>query len=106
MAKREIVVSHCDVDESEDNVHPQSFAVGSRTYVIDLCTEHQARFDASMAEWVKFAQAAGARVKTKRTKESRERAAAVREWARATGVRVADRGAIANSVYDQYDACH
>jgi hypothetical protein len=96
-------------------VETVSFAVEGREYEIDLSAENAAKLREGLAEFV----AAGRRTGggrgraaatgtapasgTKRAAMDREQAAAVREWARANGFEVSDRGRISSTVLAAYE---
>jgi hypothetical protein len=92
-----------------------SFALDGREYEIDLSTENAARLRDALAEFVAAgrkvgggrqrpaATASGSGSGAKRATMDREQAAAVREWARANGFEVSDRGRISSTVLAAYE---
>src|SRR4051812_28056194 len=90
-----------------------TFGVDGATYEIDLSKKNAAAFERSLKPYVDAAR----KVRTARGRSSRRSSggdsaerrgdlAAIREWARASGHRVSDRGRIPTSVLDAYDAAH
>jgi nucleoid-associated protein Lsr2 len=92
-------------------VETVSFMVEGREYEIDLSAENAARLRDGLAEFVAAARRAGggrrapaaAAPAPKRATMDREQAAAVREWARANGFEVSDRGRISAAVLSAYE---
>jgi hypothetical protein len=103
-----------DLDGSEA-VETVSFAVEGREYEIDLSAENAAKLRDGLAEFVAAgrrtgggrgrAAATGAAPGSgaKRAAMDREQAAAVRDWARANGFEVSDRGRISSTVLAAYE---
>jgi hypothetical protein len=85
------------------------FAFEGREYEIDLSEENAARLRDGLAEFVAAARRAGgargtgAQRPAKRGSYDREHAVAVREWARANGFEVSERGRIPSAVAEAYD---
>jgi hypothetical protein len=83
-----------------------NFGLDGVSYEIDLNAEHAAELRDALASWVgharkvksPVARAAG----TTRRSRSGSDTAAVREWAKANGYTVSDRGRIAAEVQDAY----
>jgi hypothetical protein len=100
-----------DLDGSEA-VETVRFALEGRQYEIDLSEDNATRLRESLAAFVSSARRAGgsrpARSTATATRRSssadREHGAAVREWARANGFEVSDRGRIAADVLKAYEA--
>jgi hypothetical protein len=87
------------------------FAFEGREYEIDLSAENAARLRDGLAEFVAAARRAGsarrgpgqAQKPAKRGSYDREHAVAVREWARANGFEVSERGRIPSAVVEAYE---
>lgn len=108
------------VDDLDDTVEAEetvTFALDGTSYEIDLSAEHAASFRDDVATWVEHARRTSggrkspARATTKstgagRTSTDRDRAGSVREWARANGHEVSDRGRIPATVQQAYDNAH
>jgi hypothetical protein len=114
------VVVTCDLEDGEVNASDSvSFSYGGKTYTLDLCRKH---LDEVKGELERFASAGhsagragrGRRRVTASGRNSRssrpaaaprgESQAAIREWARAQGYAVGDRGRIPGEVRAAYDA--
>ncbi len=90
------------------------FAIDGRQYQIDLSDENAAKLHDALAPYVGAARKAGGRprgrvarptaVAEKPARSNRDQTAAIREWARANGHQVSDRGRISKSVMDAYQA--
>jgi Lsr2 len=104
-----------DLDGSEA-VETVTFVAEGREYEIDLSAENAAKLRDGLAEFVAAgrrvgggrgkpaaATAAGSGSGTKRAAMDREQAAAVRDWARANGFEVSDRGRISSTVLAAYE---
>lgn len=86
-----------------------SFALDGVAYEIDLNDVHAKQLREQLETWA----ASGRRISGRRTAGTRrasggdpERTARIREWARENGHEVSDRGRIAGSVIEAYDAAH
>jgi hypothetical protein len=80
------------------------FAVNGTSYEIDLSSENSRALRSSLVRYIEHARKtpggpAQARVPQKRTDTS-----AVREWARAHGKQISDRGRVPASVMTEYQA--
>lgn len=98
-----------DLDQSVA-VDTVEFAHKGVCYEIDLSAEHIAEMDEAFAKWI-----AAARRVTGRGGRTQRRAAAarpapthdtsaIREWARAQGIAVSDRGRISSDIIERYCA--
>lgn len=94
-----------------ENAHRITFAVDGRTYRIDLDQGGADTFRAALEPYVKAATVLGAAT-TPRPRRSRQAGAGngeqtkMREWARANGHEVAERGRIPKAVQDAYRQAH
>jgi hypothetical protein len=92
------------------------FSLEGRQYQIDLSDENAAKLRDLLAPYVGAARKAGGRgrgraarqtaVADKSTRSNRDQTAAIREWARANGHTVSDRGRIPKSVIEAYQTAH
>jgi hypothetical protein len=93
------------------------FSLDGRQYQIDLSDENAAKLRDLLAPYVGAARKAGSRgrgraaarqtaVTDKPTRSNRDQTAAIREWARANGHAVSDRGRIPKSVIEAYQTAH
>ena len=106
-----------DLDGS-DAVGTVSFALDNRSYEIDLSDKNAAKLRDALAPFIDAARKAGGRsdgrgrsqrqtaMTEKTARSSREETHAIREWARANGHQVSDRGRIPKSVIEAYQAAH
>ncbi len=112
------LVDDLDGSDADDTV---SFALDGASYEIDLSDENAARLRDALAEYVASARRAdGARRSAGRPKAAkpakasrggrtapdREQTAAVREWARANGYEVSERGRLSANVLAAFEAAH
>jgi hypothetical protein len=101
------LVDDIDGGNAEETV---SFGLDGAVYEIDLSHEHAVELRESLSQWV------GAARKNKPTLAKRTAVkakssdgldlTAVREWARAAGHNVSDRGRISSSILDAYRAAN
>ncbi len=112
------LVDDLDGSDADDTV---SFALDGATYEIDLNEENASRLRDALAEYVASARrsdgsrrgpgrpkaAKSARSsRGARTAPDREQTAAVREWARANGYEVSERGRLSANVLTAFEAAH
>ena len=108
MAQRVQVLLVDDIDGG-DASETVSFALDGVTYEIDLSESNAARFRDDLASWIGHARRSGGRRSTgaKRAApggtRTRSDLGAIREWARAHGHQVSDRGRISAEVQEAYD---
>ena len=115
MAQQTTVRFIDDLDGS-DAAGTFDFAIDGRQYQIDLSDENAAKLRDALAPYVGAARKAGGRargraarqtaVADKPARSNRDQTAAIREWARANGHQVSDRGRIPKSVIEAYQAAH
>jgi hypothetical protein len=82
-----------------------NFGLDGVSYEIDLNAEHAAQLRDALASWVGHARKVKspvARTATTRRSRSGSDTAAVREWAKANGYTVSDRGRISAEVQEAY----
>lgn len=83
-----------------------SFGLDGVAYEIELGAADAARLRDDLAHWVGHARRTSRRGAGPRRAADRERTAAVRAWARETGMTVAERGRIPAAVVRAYDEAH
>lgn len=98
-------VDDLDGSEASETIH---FALDGKQYEIDLNEGHAQALRESFAEWVDVARKAGGGRRarqggTGRSTVDREQAHAIRQWARARGMTVAERGRIPVQVIEAYN---
>ena len=122
MAEKVTVRHICDLHEGEvDAVAAVPFALEGSSYELDACEEHLAQMRDAFAPYVGAARRAdrASTAGAPRTNPSRgtsrasssgagdrEQVQAKREWARANGFAVSDRGRLSAEVLQAYDAAH
>lgn len=123
MARAIQVVMTCDVDESDDaeGLQTVKFGVNGADYEIDLCTEHWEEFNTSVQPYVALGRRAEDAKRSRRAPRSaagttaprpasrsggRAQLTELREWARANGYKVGDRGRISREVREAFAAAH
>lgn len=108
MAQRTIVILEDDIDHSPAD-ESVSFALDGVTYSIDLSAANAAKLREQLSYWVGHATRSGGRKAVRRSGGGggkRQDLASVREWARANGHQVSDRGRISADVQAAFDAAH
>lgn len=106
-----LLVDDIDGGTADETV---TFALDGVTYEIDLTTAHASELRDSFAQWVGHARKVGGRSSSGRTPAARGGSArrasgdaqAIREWAKANGHHVSERGRISAEVKSAYDAAH
>lgn len=113
MAQKTIVSLIDDLDgtEADETVR---FGLDGAQYEIDLSEKNATTLREALAPFVASARRVGGRASASR-KSGRgsarrsggtDRTADIREWARANGYQVSDRGRIASNIVQAYDAAH
>lgn len=109
--KTETIVFVTDDLDGSNADRTIAFAYDGTSYEIDLNKKNASAFDKAIAPWVKAARKAPRSGATRRA-GSRGRTGArtdlseIRAWAKANGHDVSERGRIAKTVQDAYDAVH
>ncbi|NUO91488.1 MAG: Lsr2 family protein [Dermatophilaceae bacterium] len=109
MAQRVEVVLIDDIDggDAEETV---TFALDGVTYEIDLSDKNAKKLRDDFATWTGHARRSGAAKASSRRRSpgsaKRTDLTAVREWARANGHAVSDRGRISAEIQSAYDKAH
>lgn len=106
MAQRVHVVLEDDLDGStaEETV---TFGLDGGTYEIDLSSKNAAKLRDLLAPYVGVARRSSSRQARRASKRSGGPSASdVREWARANGFQVSERGRVSGEVRTAYDAAH
>ena len=110
MAQKVQVLLIDDVDGSSAD-ETVTFALDGVTYEIDLTAERATQLRDSFATWVGHARKVGGRSTSTAAKPAARRrgssdAQAIREWAKAQGLEVSERGRISADVREAYDKAH
>ncbi len=108
MAKKVQVLLVDDVDKSTPADETVSFALDGVSYEIDLTSENATKLRDDFAMWIGHAERTGGRRSTARAGKAagagrKQDLGAVREWARANGYTVSDRGRISAEVQQAYE---
>lgn len=118
MARKTMEYITDDVDGSEldpSEVIVETFTVNGVDYSLDLGAKSAEKFDKDLQKWIDKATRVGGRQKRSTHKqtattsvvaENKSQLAAIRQWARDNGYDVSDRGRIAQSIVDEFDAAH
>jgi hypothetical protein len=114
MAQRVQVLLVCDLhdDDEEEGTETVSFGLDGAGYEIDVCDAHAAELRDAFAPYVGQARragrapAGGGRRRSGAKASSPDRVAAIREWGRENGHQVSERGRLAASLVEAYDAAH
>jgi hypothetical protein len=109
MARKEIVEYTDDLDgSSTDDVQTVRLSYGSRTVDVDLGAKNRSKLEKYLTPYLE----AGRRVSASRggarggTHGLTEDVKAIRDWARAQGLDVSERGRISKTIRDAFDAAH
>ena len=107
MAQKVNIVLVDDIDQSEAD-ETVSFGLDGKNFVIDLNTKHAKALRDAMAPYVGHARADGSRRSGARrtVRTSSSSAGEIRDWAKANGFEVSERGRISSEVRDAYAAAH
>ncbi|SDB97783.1 Lsr2 protein [Sanguibacter gelidistatuariae] len=102
-----ILIDDLDGGSADETV---TFALDGVSYEIDLSTENAAALRDSLATWVGHARKIGrspaARPVRRAGRSGGSDANAIREWARANGIAVSERGRISAGTKAAYEAAH
>jgi len=110
MAKQTTVTITDDIDGS-GSAKEVSFSLNGRSWVIDLNAKNRAALEKALKPYIaKATEQRGSRrgkaVRKSSRAKSRNDLGAVREWAKANGHQVSDRGRISGAIQEAYDAAH
>lgn len=125
MAQKVQVLITCDLDEDEtEAAETVTFGYNGATYELEMCQQHLDEFNNWIGEYIAAARRIGASGRPRRaaatTAGPRRRLAAgtrpaaksggdlsaIREWARANGYKVSERGRISSAVREAYEAAN
>jgi hypothetical protein len=112
MAQKVQTLLTCDV-HGDDTVGDGTiaFSLGGSAYEVDVCDDHAAEITDAFAPFIEAAHkpvANGSRPRRRRVAATANdsKAPIIRTWAKSQGLEVSERGRIARSVVDQYQATH
>lgn len=105
MAQKVTVEMTDDLDGSPADV-TVVFAVDGTAYEIDLSKRNAAAMRRAFDRYIEHARKAGRGRRGSRRGRDRHYSAAVREWAKARGLKVSERGRIPADVVVEYEKAH
>ncbi|HLV56903.1 MAG TPA: Lsr2 family protein, partial [Actinotalea caeni] len=114
MASKTLIELIDDLDGSPA-AETVTFAIDGVTYEIDLSDANAAQLRGDISRWTEHGRRVGGRrARTAKTTTSGTATASsrkrdlgvVREWAKANGHKVSDRGRVPQPILDAYDAAH
>lgn len=110
MAENKIIIRTDDIDGSED-AEAVAFGIGGVDYTIDLSEANRAKLDEALAPFIghatkiKTARGRGrARTASTSPASNPDELKAIREWGRANGFTVNDRGRVSSELRQAYEA--
>ena len=106
MTGKVLLVDDLDGSEATETV---SFGLDGVSYEIDLSNGNAGRLRDELAQYVEHARKAGSTLSRRRRSRNgagREQSARIREWAKARGLKVNERGRIPANIVAEYDAAH
>src|SRR5688500_4317467 len=115
MAQRVLVQLVDDLDgTTAEDVEAVTFGLDGVSYEIDLKGDNASRLRDSLADFVASARRVGGRAKragtTTRTivaeSRTKEQTRAIREWAKANGHELSDRGRISTHIIEEFEKAH
>lgn len=117
MAQKVQVLLVCDLHEGdEEGTETIAFALDGAGYEIDVCDAHAAELRDAFAPYVGQARRAGRstgggsgsgrRRPAAKSGSDPDRISAIREWGRANGHQVSERGRLSASLVEAYDKAH
>jgi hypothetical protein len=115
MARKQItqLIDDLDGQTLDDSGETVLFSLDGRPYEIDLSPEHAEELRSALKPYLDAARSVGvaSRTVTSRSRATRRPASdrdlgAVREWARANGHTVSERGRVAADILEAYDAAN
>jgi len=105
---RQVTITLVDDIDGSQATETVSFGLDGRRYDIDLSTAHATQLRDALASYVAAARRGTGSTSRRRSPASsrpagdREQTAAIRQWARANGQSVSDRGRISRAVLEAY----
>jgi hypothetical protein len=106
MAQKVNIVLVDDIDQTDAD-ETLTFGLDGKNYEIDLNTKNANALREALAPYIGHARrAGGTRRSSSRAGSSRSSAGEIREWAKANGFEVSERGRISSEVRDAYASAH
>ncbi len=107
MAQTVIVQLTDDLDGSEAD-ETVRFGFRNVAYEVDLNAKHASDLEKAISKYLDAARKIGRtpRATTKRSSSAKSDAGSIREWAKANGFVVSDRGRVSAEIREAYEAAH
>ena len=99
----------CDVCGKAKDVQSRTIGLDGKTYEIDLCPKDGKGLSKAAAGYISKARKITAMPAPRHNghrPRSRAETAAIRDWARASGMKISDRGRVPAAVFRDYQAAH
>lgn len=111
MGRATILIDDFDGKTLNGNIKPIRVTVGNESWDVYLSAKNAQALRKAIDPFVKSADKASGTIKTTRPRTRRPAAPkrdleTIRQWARSEGIEVKDRGRVAQSVIEQYEAAH
>ena len=108
MATQTTVTVTCDICGGTKDTRTRAITLDGKALEIDLCGKDSQRFDKVAQKFIPSARkvSASGGAAPRRTASSRQRSAGIRDWARAQGLEVSERGRIPAEIELSYAAAH
>jgi hypothetical protein len=109
MATLTEVTLTCDVCGKAKDVETRTIGLDGKTYQVDLCAKDGKGLSKAAAGYVSNARVITTRRVSRgkgRQPRSSNDTAAVRDWARASGLKISDRGRVPAAIFQDYQAAH
>lgn len=109
MATLTQVTLTCDVCGKAKDIQTRTIGLDGVTYEIDLCAKDGKSLSKAAAEYIANARKVTARRAPRENghrPRSRAETAAIRDWAKASGMQISDRGRVPAAVFRDYQAAH
>ncbi len=110
MATLTQVTLTCDVCGKAKDIQTHTIGLDGATYEIDLCPKDGKSLSKAAAEYISNARKITTRRVSRETNghrpRSRAESAAIRDWAKASGMQISDRGRVPAAVFRDYQAAH
>lgn len=105
MATKTLILLEDDIDggTADETI---SFSLDGTTYEIDLSAKNAGKLRAALERYVSSARKTGGRRKAAPAAGKHQSTQAVREWARAQGLEVSERGRVAAAILAKYEAAN
>lgn len=104
------LVDDLDGNPISDGGGTVTFALGKKSYEIDLSTANKEKLEKALSPFISAARAASSSSTSTRSagrsSSKGKDLSAVREWARANGHAISDRGRVPSSVIEAYEAAN